>query len=162
MSRSAAADHRSRAAADRVRWWERLLPVLLLVGGTFGVLTLIDWDDARTFDRGVQTVTGTVTDCWGGKWSGCRVEFTTVDGAHESGTVEDDHEVGDPLEIDYAVVETSLVREAGYSTWDDVRVGAPLTAALLVPALVALALMLRLSRSSGSFWRRFGRAWSKR
>jgi hypothetical protein len=161
MSRSSPAARRALAAAVRVRWWERLLPALLILAAIVGGLTLVDRDDATTFDRGVRTVTGTVTDCWGGKWSGCDVEFTTVDGVSESGSVENRYEVGDPLEIEYAVVETSLIREAGYDTWGDVTDGAEVTAAVLALALVVLVCMARLSRRSGSLWLRFERSWRK-
>jgi len=151
----------ARAAADRVRWWERLVPFLLILGATFGFLTVTDWHDANTFDRGAQTVTGAVTDCWHGKRSGCEVAFTTVEGAQESGTVGDLYEVGSPLEIEYAVVEPSLIREAGEDTRGNLEVGAVLAGATLVPAVVLLALMRRLGRESGGFGRRFVRSWSR-
>ena len=117
------------------------LLVLLSLAAVFGGITLTDWDDANTFDRGVGSVTGTVSDCWGGKWSGCEIEFSTLEGTM-SGELDNSYEVGDSVEIEYAVVEPSLVRESGYDTREDVMIGAALTGVPLVPALVLLAVMV--------------------
>lgn len=126
-----------------------------LIAAVFGGITLMDWDDANAFDRGVGTATGVVRDCWGGKWSGCEVEFSTPEGATVTGELDNSYEVGESVDLEYAVVEPSLIREAGYDTREDVTAGAVITGIALVPAVVLLAVSVSRRRPPDTLGRRF-------
>lgn len=147
------ADHPSDArtgrapdeSPDRAPGWAALtLPVLGPVAVAAALVAAFQAQDARTFDQGVTAADGQVVRCLDARTPRCAVEYVLTDGDRQTGTVYDaGYAVGEVVPVEYADVESSLVRVTGDA---DASLLAAMTgagAALLVGSVVTAAIVDR-------------------